>query len=179
MVGMQQLPDPGGISNHAHAVAIFGLWRSGCAARRRRSRKSRRSISAWPWRRQGDPGVAASMISAPPEQRLGTGGRRPRADDIGGIAVDGDGPAATSSTTTSPRRWQSAERVGISRDLAVENRIGRISHAGRSISGWRDSPPHRANMLKTVSQIRHRGELCSEYQIQGVLDAHSSIIEAR
>jgi len=180
MVGMQQLPDPGGISNHAHGGGHIRLLALGAAPRRRRSRKSRRSISAWPmaaprWIRA----CGLNDLRLPPEQRPWHRGRRPRADDIGGIAVDGDGPAATSSTTTSPRRWQSACASDIPRPWRWKTYRPDITRWPKHFPAGeirRRTGPHAE---KRCHKIRHRGELCSntKYKVFWTLILASS--EAR
>ena len=55
--------------------------------------------------------------------------------------------------------------------------VGRLSHPGRGVFGLARlaaAPGEYAE--KRCHKIGHRGELCSKYQIQGVLDAHSCII---
>ncbi len=50
------------------------------------------------------------------------------------------------------------------------------SHPGGSVFGLaRLAPAPGEYAEKRCHKIRHRGELCSEYQIQGILDAHSGI----
>ncbi len=61
--------------------------------------------------------------------------------------------------------------------LAVENVSAGYHTLAEAFSGWRDSPSASGeHAQKRCHKIRHRGELCSEYQIQGVLDAHSCVI---
>jgi len=43
---------------------------------------------------------------------------------------------------------KAAGRVRLSCDAGGRKRVGRISHPGGSVSGWRDSPRTKANMLK-------------------------------
>ncbi len=60
--------------------------------------------------------------------------------------------------------------------VAVENVSAGYHTLAEAFSGWRDSPPHQANMLKNgVTKLGIAASLCSEHQIQGVLDAHSCI----
>ena len=60
--------------------------------------------------------------------------------------------------------------------LAVENVSAGYHTLAEAFSGWRDSPPHKANMLKNgVTKLGIAASLCSKHQIQGVLDAHSCI----
>ncbi len=57
--------------------------------------------------------------------------------------------------------------------------VRRISHPGRGLFGLaRLAPAPGKYAEKGCHKIRHRGELCSEYQIQGVLGAYSRIIGA-
>ena len=96
-----------------------------------------------------DPQAAASMISL---YRQNNG--------LGAVAVDPElmklaersrrrWPAATSSTTTSRRRWRKRLNAsGYPATLAVENVSAGYHTLAEAFSGWRDSPPHRANMLK-------------------------------
>ena len=60
--------------------------------------------------------------------------------------------------------------------LAVENVSAGYHTLAEAFSGWRDSPPHKANMLKNgVTKLGIAASLCSKHQIQGVLDAHPCI----
>ena len=73
------------------------------------------------------------------------------------------------------RRVRFQERIRKSRfdaSVAVEN-IGAGYHTlAEAFSGWRDSPPHRANMLNAERDPHgHRRGLCAEIEIQGVLGA--------
>ena len=75
------------------AVAILGLLAlGGCAAEAPLKEEPAFYLSMAHGGAKVDPVVAASMISRlPPEQRPRRGRGRSRADDTGGIAVDGDG----------------------------------------------------------------------------------------
>jgi hypothetical protein len=65
-----------------------------------------------------------------------------------------------------------AERVRISRDGGGGERFGRLSHASGGLFGLaRFAAASGQYAQKWCHKIRHRGELCSKYQIQGVLDA--------
>ena len=56
--------------------------------------------------------------------------------------------------------------------VAVENVSAGYHTLAEAFSGWRDSPPHRANMLnKQRDPHGHRGCLFAELEVQGVLDA--------
>ncbi len=58
---------------------------------------------------------------------------------------------------------------------AVENVSAGYHTLAEAFSGWRDSPPHKANMLKSgVTKLGIAASLCAKHQIQGVLDAHSA-----
>src|SRR5258708_3225919 len=85
--------DLGGIWNHAGGG---GHIRPGGARRLRRggAAQGRAGVLSQhgPWRRQGGSGRGGvDDLALSPEQRPWRRGRRPLADDIGGIAVDGDG----------------------------------------------------------------------------------------
>ena len=61
--------------------------------------------------------------------------------------------------------------------LAVENVSAGYHTMAEAFSGWRDSPPAQGQYAEErCHKFRHRGDLCSKHQIQGVLDAHSCII---
>ncbi len=63
---------------------------------------------------------------------------------------------------------------GFDATKAVENVSAGYHTLAEAFSGWRDLPPHKANMLASgVTKNGHRGDLCAEHEIQGVLDAHS------
>ena len=72
-----------------------------------------------------------------------------------------------------------AKRLGASgypATVAVENVSAGYHTLAEAFSGWRDSPPHQANMLKSgVTKLGIAASLCSKHQIQGVLDAHSCL----
>ena len=56
--------------------------------------------------------------------------------------------------------------------VAVENISAGYHTLAEAFSGWRDSPPHRANMLNRQRHPHgHRRGLCAEVEIQGVLGA--------
>ena len=122
---------------------------------------------------------AAAIMISQYRQNNGLGMRcgRSRTDQAGRAAVAGDGRAATSSTTTSRRRSTSGSTPsGYPATVAVENVSAGYHTLAEAFSGWRDSPPHKANMLKNgVTKLGIAASLCSEHQIQGVLDAHSGI----
>jgi len=60
--------------------------------------------------------------------------------------------------------------------LAVEKRVGRISHPGGSVFRLsRFTPAQGQYAQKWCHKIGHCSELCSKHQVQGVLDAHSCI----
>ena len=76
-----------------------------------------------------------------------------------------------------PRRLSEA---GYPATLAVENVSAGYHTLAEAFSGWRDfaaAPGKHAE--KRCHKIGHRGELCSEYQIQGILDAHFGINRGR
>ena len=58
--------------------------------------------------------------------------------------------------------------------VAVENISAGYHTLAEAFSGWRDSPPHRANMLNRKRHPhRHRRRLRAELEVQTVLGAHS------
>ena len=60
--------------------------------------------------------------------------------------------------------------------VAVENVSAGYHTLAEAFSGWRNSPPHKANMLKNgVTKLGIAASLCSKHQIQGVLDADPCI----
>ena len=67
-------------------------------------------------------------------------------------------------------------RLGLSGDGRGRKRLGRLPHLAEAFSGWRDSPPHKANMLKNgVTKLGIAAAYAPEHQVQGVLDAHPCI----
>ena len=69
---------------------------------------------------------------------------------------------------------QAPERGRIPGDSGGRKRVGRVPYPGRSLfrlARLAAAPGKHAE--KWCHKNGHRGELCSEYQIQGVLDAHS------
>ena len=125
-----------------------------------------------------DPQAAASMISL---YRQNNG--------LGAVAVDPELmklAEAQSQAMASRNKLdhdvkaplaQAAECLRISRDAGGGECVGRLSHPGRGVFRLaRLAPAPGQYAEKRCHKIRHCGELCSEYQIQGVLDAHSCII---
>ena len=66
--------------------------------------------------------------------------------------------------------------AGYPATVAVENVSAGYHTLAEAFSGWRNSPPHKANMLKSgVTKLGIAASLCSRHQIQGVLDAYFGI----
>ena len=87
-------------------------------------------------------------LAIPAEQRSWRSGGRSRIDAACGIAVAGDGEQ---EQARSRRRAPLAKRLGEAgypATLAVENVSAGYHTLAEAFSGWRDSPPHRENMLK-------------------------------
>ena len=60
--------------------------------------------------------------------------------------------------------------------LAVENVSAGYHTLAEAFSGWRELPAAQGQYAQErCHKIGHRGDLCSEHQVQGVLDAHSRI----
>jgi len=62
---------------------------------------------------------------------------------------------------------------GFDATKAVENVSAGYHTLAEAFSGWRDSPPHKANMLASgdpIFECYQNVVLCAEHQIQGVLD---------
>ena len=164
------------------AVAIIGLLAlGGCAGEVPATEQPTMYLSMANGGARLDPQAAASMISL---YRQNNG--------LGGVAVDPDlmKLAESQSQAMASRNKldhdvkaplaQAPERVRISRDAGGGKCVGRISHPGGSVFGLaRLAPAPGEYAEKRCHKIRHRGELCSEYQIQGILDAHSGISRSR
>ena len=72
---------------------------------------------------------------------------------------------------------QAPQCLGIPRDAGGGERVGGLPYARRGIfrlAQLAAAPGQYAE--KWCHKIRHRGELCSKYQIQGILDAYSGLI---
>ena len=125
-----------------------------------------------------DPQAAAIMIS---QYRQNNG--------LGTVVVDPElmklaeqqSQAMASPQQDGPRRKGPAgqaagRRPAIRRRVAVENVSAGYHTLAEAFSGWRNSPPHKANMLKNgVTKLGIAASLCSKHQIQGVLDADPCI----
>ena len=75
-----------------------------------------------------------------------------------------------------PKRLQAA---GYPSTLAVENVSAGYHTLAEAFSGWRElAAASGKHASEWCHKNGHRGELCSKYQIQGVLDAHSCINRA-
>ena len=62
--------------------------------------------------------------------------------------------------------------AGLGGSVAVENISAGYHTLAEAFSGWRDSPPHRANMLnRDVNLYGDLGGLCAEVEVQGILGA--------
>jgi hypothetical protein len=148
---MQQLPSTlGEFRIMRVAVAILGLLvLGGCAAEAPLKEEPAFYLSMAHGGAKVDPVVAASMISG---YRQNNG--------LGGVVVDPDlmklaenqsmamaGRNKLDHDVTAPL----AKRLnasGYPATLAVENVSAGYHTLAEAFSGWRDSPPHRANMLK-------------------------------
>ena len=63
-------------------------------------------------------------------------------------------------------------KSGFDASVAVENISAGYHTLAEAFSGWRDSPPHRANMLNAQRDAHgHRRGLRAAVEIQGVLGA--------
>ena len=125
-----------------------------------------------------DPQAAASMISL---YRQNNG--------LGAVAVDPDlmKLAEQQSQAMASRnkldhdvKGPLAKRLNASGYPATRGggkRLRRLSHHGRGVFGLAGLAPAQGQYAEErCHKFRHRGDLCSKHQIQGVLDAHSCII---
>ena len=149
---MQQLRGPLGESPVKRmAVAGFGLLMlGGCAAEAPLRQEPAFYLSMAHGGAKVDPGVAASMISG---YRQNNG--------LGAVAVDPELvrlAEAQSMAMASRNKLDHDVTAPLARRLngsgypatiAVENVSAGYHTLAEAFSGWRDSPPHRANMLKT------------------------------
>ena len=132
------------------AMAGFGLLMlGGCAAEAPLKEEPAFYLSMAHGGAKVDPGVAASMISG---YRQNNG--------LGAVVVDPDliKLADQQSQAMAARNKMDhdvkgplAKRIGASgypATVAVENISAGYHTLAEAFSGWRDSPPHRANMLK-------------------------------
>ena len=124
-----------------------------------------------------DPAAAASMIS---QYRQNNG--------LGGVEVD---PALVklaeqqSQAMASQNKLdhdvkaplaETPECVGLSGYAGGRECVGRLPYPGRGLFGLARLPAAPGQYAqKWCHKIRHRRELCSKHQIQGVLDAYSGI----
>jgi hypothetical protein len=147
---MQQLPQTLGDSMIRVAVAISGLLAlGGCAADAPSTEQPAFYLSMAHGGAKVDPVVAASMISG---YRLNNG--------LGAVAVD---PGLMKAAEAQSQAMASRNKLdhdvtaplakrlnasGYPATLAVENVSAGYHTLAEAFSGWRDSPPHRANMLK-------------------------------
>ena len=72
---------------------------------------------------------------------------------------------------------QAPQCRGLSRDAGGRERLGRLSYPGGSIfrlARLTAAPGQYAE--KRCHKIGHRSQLCSKYQIQGILDAYYGVI---
>ncbi len=96
-----------------------------------------------------DSEAAASMISLYRQNNgLRRGGGRSRADEARGNAVPGDGEPEQARHDVKAPLAKRLNASGYPATLAVENVSAGYHTLAEAFSGWRDSPPHRANMLK-------------------------------
>jgi uncharacterized protein YkwD len=151
MVGMQQLPSTLGEFRIMRAIiAILGLLAlGGCAAEAPSTEQPTMYLSMANGGAKLDPVAAASMISL---YRQNNG--------LGAVAVD---PALMTLAESQSMAMASRNKLdhdvtaplakrlnasGYPAILAVENVSAGYHTLAEAFSGWRDSPPHRANMLK-------------------------------
>ena len=96
-----------------------------------------------------DPQAAASMISLYRQNNgLGRRGGRPRPDEARGAQSEA---MAKRNKLDHDVKGPLEKRLGASgypAKLAVENVSAGYHTLAEAFSGWRDSPPHKANMLK-------------------------------
>jgi len=164
------------------AIAIVGLLAlGGCIGDDARIDQPSMYISMANGGARLDPEAAASMISL---YRQNNG--------LGGVAVD---PELMKLAESQAQAMASQNKLdhdvkaplarrlsasGYPATLAVEKCFCRVSHPGGSVfrlARFASAPGKYAE--KWCHKIRHRRELCSKHQIQGVLDAHSRIIGDR
>ena len=159
-------------------IAIFGLLAlGGCAADAPSTEQPTMYLSMADGGARLDPQAAASMISL---YRQNNG--------LGAVVVDPELmrlAEAQSQAMASHNKLdhdvkaplaRAPECGRLSRDGRGRKCVGRLSYPGRGIFGLaRLAPAPGKYAQKRCHKIRHCGELCSKYQIQGVLDAHSCI----
>src|ERR1700744_2873174 len=149
-VGMQQLRPVWGNSMTRAIIAIIGLLAlGGCAAEKTVTEQPAMYINMAEPGAHLDAQVAASMIS---QYRQNNG--------IGAVVIDPDLMRLAESQSQAmsaknkldhdvraplPKRLAEA---GYPATLAVENVSAGYHTLAEAFSGWRDSPPHRENMLK-------------------------------
>jgi Cysteine-rich secretory protein family len=133
----------------AAAAISIALFLSGCAAEAPIEQPSMYADMATPGARL-DPVSAASMISL-----------YRRNNGLGGVVVDPDlmkiaeaqsNVMASQNKLDHDVRAPLAKRLGgagYPASLAVENVSAGYHTMAEAFSGWRDSPPHKANMLKS------------------------------
>src|ERR1700759_2452510 len=149
-VGMQQLPFTGGGPLMRGLAAVFvTLLLAGCAADVPVETPAMYVNMADPGAHL-DPVPAASMIS---QYRQNNG--------LGGVSVDPElvklaeaqsGAMAEKNKLDHDVRAPLAKRLsaaGYPASVAVENVSAGYHTLAEAFSGWRDSPPHKANMLKS------------------------------
>ena len=164
------------------AVAIIGLLAlGGCAGDVSTIDQPSMYVSMADGGARLDPQAAASMISL---YRQNNG--------LGGVAVDPQlmklaesqsQAMASHNTLDHDVKAPLARRLnasGYPATLAVENVSAGYHTLAEAFSGWRELAPAPGEYAeKWCHKIRHRRELCSKHQIQGVLDPHSCIIRDR
>jgi hypothetical protein len=150
-VGMQQLQPIWGIPMTRAIIAILGfLALGGCAAEAPMVEQPTMYLSMANGGAKLDPQAAASMISL---YRQNNG--------LGGVVVD---PALMTLAESQSQAMASRNKLdhdvkgplakrlnasGYPATLAVENVSAGYHTLAEAFSGWRDSPPHKANMLKS------------------------------
>ena len=170
-------PSPGNFRiMRAAAATLVTLLLAGCAAEAPVGTPAMYVNMAEPGARL-DPIAAASMIS---QYRQNNG--------LGGVVVD---PDLMKLAERSPRRWRAQNKldhdvkaplrktpecVGLSGHAGGRECVGGLPYPGGSLFGLaRLTPAQGQYAQKWCHKIRHRGELCSKHQIQGLLDAYSGI----
>ena len=161
----------------AAAAILVTLLLGGCAADNTLTEQPAMYVNMATAGARLDPLAAASMIS---QYRQNNG--------LGGVAIDQELMKLAESQSQAmasknkldhdvraplPRRLSEA---GYPASLRGRKRVGRLSHLGRSffrLARLAAAPGKYAE--KRCHKNGHRGELCSEYQIQGILDAHFGV----
>ena len=159
-------------------IAMIGLVAlAGCAADAPPTGQPTMYLSMADGGARLDPQAAASMISL---YRQNNG--------LGAVVVDPDlmkFAEAQSQAMASRNKVDNDLKAPLTRRLttagypasvAVENVSAGYHTLAEAFSGWRELTSTSGKYAQErCHKFRHCGKLCSEYQIQGVLDAHSCI----